>query len=188
MKFTDYDEQQTLALDFDPKAYHSPKDAATALHGALVLLMQNHYPDQKPEIECSLWTPAEAAERGYDPQYMVSWEAGPSDWGIMLSERCHNMPGSWFTEPHYSFDLCFVDERSAADKVREFGEVAAKAMRDTAGCPKCAATSGGDWSQCGGLCPMPMSPHHAAWKAEQAANAEAEAAAQTARREAEGDT
>lgn len=28
-------------------------------------------------------------------------------------------------------------------------------------CPKCAATSGDDWSQCGGDCPMPMSPHFA---------------------------
>jgi len=27
-------------------------------------------------------------------------------------------------------------------------------------CPKCAATSGGDWRQCRGLCPMPMSPHY----------------------------
>jgi hypothetical protein len=27
-------------------------------------------------------------------------------------------------------------------------------------CPKCKATSGNDWSQCRGACPMPMSPHH----------------------------
>ncbi len=27
-------------------------------------------------------------------------------------------------------------------------------------CPKCKAKSGDDWSQCGGDCPMPMSPHH----------------------------
>lgn len=29
-------------------------------------------------------------------------------------------------------------------------------------CPKCSATSGGDWSQCKGACPMPLSPHYAA--------------------------
>lgn len=27
-------------------------------------------------------------------------------------------------------------------------------------CPKCSATSGNDWSQCRGSCPMPMSPHY----------------------------
>lgn len=27
-------------------------------------------------------------------------------------------------------------------------------------CPKCKATSGDDWSQCRGDCPMPMSPHY----------------------------
>lgn len=26
-------------------------------------------------------------------------------------------------------------------------------------CPKCEQTSGNDWSQCDGSCPMPMSPH-----------------------------
>ena len=27
-------------------------------------------------------------------------------------------------------------------------------------CPKCGATSGGDWSQCEGKCPMPNTPHY----------------------------
>lgn len=27
-------------------------------------------------------------------------------------------------------------------------------------CPKCKRTSGGDWSQCGDNCPMPVSPHY----------------------------
>ncbi|MCK1543358.1 hypothetical protein IVB12_15690 [Bradyrhizobium sp. 179] len=27
-------------------------------------------------------------------------------------------------------------------------------------CPKCGATSGNDWSQCKGSCPLPGSPHH----------------------------
>lgn len=29
-----------------------------------------------------------------------------------------------------------------------------------AGCPKCGKTSGDDWSQCEGDCPIPFSPHH----------------------------
>jgi len=28
-------------------------------------------------------------------------------------------------------------------------------------CPKCLMYSGDDWRQCGGSCPMPMSPHYA---------------------------
>jgi len=27
-------------------------------------------------------------------------------------------------------------------------------------CPKCGAFSGDDWTQCGGVCPMPGSPHY----------------------------
>lgn len=27
-------------------------------------------------------------------------------------------------------------------------------------CPKCNIPSGDNWSQCGGSCPMPMSPHY----------------------------
>lgn len=26
-------------------------------------------------------------------------------------------------------------------------------------CPKCKATSSNDWQQCGGKCPVPVSPH-----------------------------
>lgn len=29
----------------------------------------------------------------------------------------------------------------------------------TTKCPKCRAVSGDDWSQCKGVCPMPMSPY-----------------------------
>ena len=32
-------------------------------------------------------------------------------------------------------------------------------MAERGTCPKCGAFSGDDWSQCGGLCPMPSSPH-----------------------------
>jgi len=32
-------------------------------------------------------------------------------------------------------------------------------MADLITCPKCKRTSGDDWKQCGGFCPMPGSPH-----------------------------
>lgn len=31
---------------------------------------------------------------------------------------------------------------------------------EAARCPKCSATSGGDWAQCQGSCPLPASPHY----------------------------
>jgi hypothetical protein len=34
-------------------------------------------------------------------------------------------------------------------------------------CPKCRQTSGDSWSQCGGFCPMVMSPHFATEAAEE---------------------
>lgn len=35
-----------------------------------------------------------------------------------------------------------------------------KAKETKIRCPKCHAYSGDDWSRCGGICPMPMSPHY----------------------------
>jgi hypothetical protein len=35
-------------------------------------------------------------------------------------------------------------------------------MADRGKCPKCGATSGDDWAQCGGRCPMEQSPHYSA--------------------------
>jgi hypothetical protein len=34
------------------------------------------------------------------------------------------------------------------------------APRGVTTCPKCHFTSGDDWKQCGGQCPMPGSPHY----------------------------
>lgn len=48
-----------------------------------------------------------------------------------------------------------ASERPSADAMTT-------ATKDTepSTCPKCGATSGDDWSQCLGSCPMPMSPHY----------------------------
>lgn len=37
-----------------------------------------------------------------------------------------------------------------------------RAIEAAAECPKCGYTSGNDWTQCKGDCPMPMSPHYKA--------------------------
>lgn len=35
-----------------------------------------------------------------------------------------------------------------------------KTKQVVAECPKCGATSGDDWSQCEGFCPITASPHY----------------------------
>lgn len=47
-------------------------------------------------------------------------------------------------------------------------------MSLSAACPKCSSTSGGDWSQCRGSCPMSMSPHHDGQKTHYAVIVEAQ--------------
>jgi hypothetical protein len=36
------------------------------------------------------------------------WEAGPYEWAIVAS-LTFMMGKRWFTEPYYSFDLCFEE-------------------------------------------------------------------------------
>ena len=80
-----------------------------------------------PGEECSLWSPQEAAELGYGPHWHVSWEAGPVEWGALLTlgesmwltefDLRHDHrpevllqsgPG-WYTEPYYQFDVGFIE-------------------------------------------------------------------------------
>lgn len=53
------------------------------------------------------------------------------------------------------------DRRRTSDPPSEQtpGSTPGDAPIDRARCPKCRSTSGGDWSQCQGICPMPGSPH-----------------------------
>jgi len=47
-------------------------------------------------------------------------------------------------------------QRGSMDKLQREGGYHKPSPR----CPKCGATSGDDWSQCQGSCPIPGSPHH----------------------------
>ncbi len=78
--------------------------------------------------ECSLWSPQQAAKRGYGPFWRVSWEAGPVEWGVLLTlgesmwltewELSHDhrpevvlqRGDGWYTEPHYRFDVGFFTD------------------------------------------------------------------------------
>ena len=81
-----------------------------------------------PGDECSLWTPQQAEELGYGKFWHVSWEAGPAEWGVLLTlgesmwltefELRHDHrpevllqsgPG-WYSEPHHRFDIAFIED------------------------------------------------------------------------------
>jgi len=86
--------------------YKSPMGAARAVHRELVkhAIEVGH----KPEIELAIWSPEEAARRGYSKAWTVVYEAGPYDWAINTS---FNVTGQGFwTEPYNGHMLCFYKE------------------------------------------------------------------------------
>ena len=59
-----------------------------------------------PDLEVSIWKPG---EHGHGDCWRVSFEAGPHQWAIgASSDYLHN--DRWYTEPFYSFDVCFEDK------------------------------------------------------------------------------
>lgn len=87
-------------LDYDPKAYKTKAGAAKGLYEALRKAAKDE--GQNPDMEVQIWKPGENGN-----QWRVSWEAGPYEWAIGLSAL---VTGPWgYTEPYYSFDLCFTD-------------------------------------------------------------------------------
>jgi hypothetical protein len=81
-----------------------------------------------PGDECSLWTPEQAEGLGYSEYWHVSWEAGPAEWGVLLSlgesmwltefELRHDHRPEvllqsglgWYSEPYHRFDIGFIDD------------------------------------------------------------------------------
>lgn len=93
-------------LDFDPNKYKTTEAAAKAFYEVLnAYAKEAGYGDKS----VSLWNPTEAVERGYGRNWMVSWEDGPYQWGICTSAHVRSTASGWYTEPHYSFDLCFTE-------------------------------------------------------------------------------
>ncbi len=98
------------------------EDAARALYDFL----QEHF---QPGDECSLWSPDEARSLGYPRWWRVSWEAGPVEWGVLLSlgesmwltelwlkydhrpEVLLRGAAGWYTESYFRFDVGFVEMR-----------------------------------------------------------------------------
>ncbi len=81
-----------------------------------------------PADECSLWSPEQTASLRYIPHWRVSWEAGPAEWGVLLTlgesmwltefdlshdhrpEVILQRGNGWFTEPHFRFDIGFIED------------------------------------------------------------------------------
>tara|TARA_E500000305_G_scaffold107218_2_gene106860 strand:- start:186 stop:533 length:348 start_codon:yes stop_codon:yes gene_type:complete len=94
------------SLDFNPKEHKTAESAAKALHKALCERAEAE--GQKPELEVHIWTPEEEKKRNGHACWRVSWEAGPYEWAIGAS---FEITGPWgYTEPYYSFDLCFEED------------------------------------------------------------------------------
>mgnify|MGYP000987197211 CR=1 FL=1 len=99
---TDYG---TIPFNYNPAAYKTKAGAARGLYKALCEVAKMW--GMNPNREVHISSPEQEKARGNHPCWRVSWEAGPYEWAIPMSFQ---RTGPWgFTEPHYSFDLCFTD-------------------------------------------------------------------------------
>ena len=97
--------EESFYLDFDPAKYATIAGAANACYNALVKASKEY--GQDPSYEVFIRNPQETFEAGYGKYWQVSWESGPYEWAIGASFK---ITGPWgYTEPYYSFDLCFVE-------------------------------------------------------------------------------
>ena len=97
-----------IEIGFDPKKYKTKAGAAKAFHKALCKFCKEVY-GQNPDIEIFIDSPEESQARGYGKNWRVCWEGGPYEWSIGASMQVQNyFKGGWYTEPYYSFDLCFT--------------------------------------------------------------------------------
>jgi len=93
-----------IQINFDPTKYKTASGAAKAFHKALLQLAKDIHASA---ASCVLWTPKEAAERGYSKNWMVSWEEGCYEWAIGTSFECNS--DKWYSEPYHSYDLQFYN-------------------------------------------------------------------------------
>jgi hypothetical protein len=92
----------------------------------------------------------EALERVIDEAQFLCDRLDNLDWSISFDEFGNDYYGH--VDPSHSRLKGYL---AALAQPVEAGE-------DGLQCPKCGTTTGNDWSQCEGSCPMPQSPHFAA--------------------------
>ena len=100
-------------LNFDPTRYTTCANAAKAFHKAICKYAREL--GMNPDIEVALLNPEQSMRAGTGDNWRVIWECGPFEWAIFASEVICNMRHNskdgrdhWYTEPYYSFDLCFT--------------------------------------------------------------------------------
>jgi hypothetical protein len=89
-----------------------------------------------PGDECSLLSPAEARAAGCGAFWHVTWEAGPAEWGVLLSlgesmwltefdlaydhrpEVLLQRANGWVAEPYFRFDVGFIEKREIVSHPR----------------------------------------------------------------------
>ncbi len=91
-------------IAFTPSKYKTRQRAAIAFHTALVQFADAAGYTGKNVL---LWTPEQSVQKRGSAEWMVCWEEGPFEWATNMSAQLHHHP-HWFTEPYYSFDLCFT--------------------------------------------------------------------------------
>lgn len=96
----------SIEINFDPAKYKTAAGAAKGLHKALSKLSKEVY-GQNPSIEIFIYSPKQTVKHGYGSCWRVCWESGPYEWAIPASFEVKNYEDGWYTEPYYSFDLCF---------------------------------------------------------------------------------
>lgn len=94
---------ESVIIDYTPSKYKTKAAAAKNLYRALVEL--------ELEIggsasEVIIQTPEESEKCGTGKNWRVIWESGIYQWAI--AAVIYNDKAGWYTEPHYSFDLCFT--------------------------------------------------------------------------------
>ncbi len=97
------DTVRPLVLAYNPAKYKTQAAAAKGLYEALKRVAKKM---GQAESEVRLYTPEESERFGTGKCWRVCWEAGPYEWAVRAS---YQISGEWgYTEPYYSFDLCFT--------------------------------------------------------------------------------
>lgn len=99
---------ERLPVQYNPNNYSTCEAAAKAFYEALKPVVRAY--GQDPDSELSLFSPERTVQYCGSNEWCVVWEAGPYQWAVGASiEFMYNRKAGWFTEPYYSFDLCFTE-------------------------------------------------------------------------------
>lgn len=96
-------EYGSLPISFDPAKYKTAANAAKGMYRALCELARELGYDAEREVWIK--TPEESEAHGTGRCWHVCWESGPYEWAVEASHGAANR--FFYSEPHWSFSLCF---------------------------------------------------------------------------------